>query len=78
MSFAFTPSALTIRIGDTVRWTNLDATAHTATSVSGPESFDTGQLAQNAKGSHTFMHAGSYKYQCINHPFMMATITVTA
>jgi plastocyanin len=78
MSFAFTPSALTIRIGDTVRWTNLDATAHTATSVSGPESFDTGQLAQHETGSHTFTHAGSYSYHCVNHPFMMGTITVTA
>jgi plastocyanin len=75
---AFAPNALTIRVGDTVRWTNMDPIAHTATSTSGPESFDTGQLAQHETGSHTFMHAGNYAYHCLNHPFMMATITVTA
>jgi plastocyanin len=76
--YAFAPNALTIRVGDTARWTNMDPIAHTATSTAGPETFDTGQLAQHATGSHTFMHAGSYAYHCLNHPFMTATITVTA
>jgi plastocyanin len=75
---AFGPSALTIRVGDTVRWTNMDSFPHTATSTSGPESFDTGQLAQHDTGSHTFVHAGSYTYRCLNHAFMTAKITVTA
>jgi plastocyanin len=76
---AFAPSALTIRVGDTVRWTNMDPIPHTATSTSGPESFDTGQLAQHETGSHTFTHAGAYTYHCVNHPLtMMGTITVTA
>jgi plastocyanin len=56
----------------------MDSIPHTATSTSGAESFDTGQLAQHETGSHTFMHAGSYAYHRLNHAFMMATITVTA
>lgn len=75
-SFAFSPSSLAVRIGDTVTWINEDATGHTVTSDSGSElaspSFNAGQMY-----SHTFTKAGSYPYHCAFHPGMKGTIIVS-
>jgi len=45
----FNPDDLTINVGDTITWTNDDNMAHTATSTSGPVSFDSGNMASGAK-----------------------------
>ena len=47
-NFVFDPSSLTINVGDSVSWTNNDGASHTASSTSGPESFDSGTLTGNA------------------------------
>ena len=75
-NFAFAPANLTIAAGDTVTWTNNDQTAHTSTSDNG--AWDSGPLQPGASFSHTFTTAGTFSYHCSIHPFMTATITVTA
>ena len=72
--FAFSPKAVTVTVGDTITWTNSDATAHTATADDG--SFDTGDLDKGDSKSVTFDKAGSFTYYCRFHPFMKATVEV--
>ena len=76
--FAFNPSSMTIDVGDSVTWTNNDGPSHTASSTSGPVSFDSGTLSGGATFTFTFNTAGSYDYRCNIHTSMTATITVVA
>jgi amicyanin len=73
-NFAFSPQTLTIQVGDTVTWTNLDTVQHTATSTSG--AFDTGLLDQNEGYSITFTQPGTFDYLCTPHPSMTGQIVV--
>lgn len=79
--FRFAPPTIEIASGETVTWTNGDATAHTVTAGSEdapePDRFD---LRVDEKGQTvetTFEEAGTYAYYCTLHPFMEGTITVT-
>jgi plastocyanin len=72
--FRFTPSTITIHVGDTVTWTNDGPSAHTATARDG--SFDTGVLQSGQSASHTFTRAGRFSYLCRIHPFMQGTVVV--
>jgi plastocyanin len=74
--FAFSPRTIEIRVGDTIRWTNRDSVAHTATARNG--SFDTGLLADGESGSVRFTTAGTYRYVCTPHPDMTGTVVVRA
>lgn len=74
--FAFSPAELTITVGDSVTWTNLDAVEHTATATDG--SWDTGLLGQGESGSITFTAPGTYDYLCTPHPSMTGRIVVVA
>lgn len=75
-NFAFSPANLTVRVGTTVTWTNRDSDAHTVVSSNGPlhsPTLDTGDTYR-----YTFTKAGTYSYLCSIHPFMLATVQVTA
>ena len=72
--FAFSPRTLEIRVGDSVRWTNRDSIAHSATAQNG--SFDTGLLSDGESGSVRFTAAGTYRYICTPHPDMTGTVVV--
>jgi plastocyanin len=74
--FKFSPSGITVAVGDTVTWSNSGPTGHSATANDG--SFDTGILQKGSSGSHTFTQAGTFSYFCKPHPFMKGTITVAA
>jgi plastocyanin len=69
---SFMPKAMTVKVGDTVQWTNVDDTEHTVTS----EPFDSGSLAQGGTFSYTFDKAGTFDYACTVHPSMSGTINV--
>ena len=73
-NMAFSPSALTIAVGDTVSWTNGDAVAHTVTSNTGNEL--SGSLSPAANYQHIFAAAGNYPYHCAIHPTMTGAVTV--
>jgi plastocyanin len=74
-SFAFSPQTLTVNVGDTVTWTNLDSVAHTVISDVGNE-ISSPSLNQGQSYSHTFVTGGRYTYHCSIHPNMTGTIIV--
>src|SRR5574337_85545 len=61
-NFSFQPSVLTVAVGTTVTWTNLDGATHTVTSRSGV--WDSGSLSQNQEFSFTFTQPGEFDYLC--------------
>lgn len=76
-NFRFTPAAISVRQGTTVTWTNKDDEAHTVFFA-----FDGSKSPLLVNGSNTytktFTTAGTFTYHCTIHPFMTATVTVTA
>ena len=72
--FDFHPMAVTIPVGATVTWKNLDGEPHTVTSADG--AFRSGALDQGDSYSFRFTRPGVYSYLCTIHPRMTATITV--
>src|SRR4051812_18710164 len=73
-NYAFHTQSITINVGDTVRWTNLDPDRHTSTSSDGL--WDSGELAQNGTFAFTFTAPGTFNYYCARHSGMTGTITV--
>src|SRR5712691_13496753 len=73
---AFAPPTITVRVGDTVTWTNRDAFSHTSTSDTG--AWDTGVITAGSSRSFTFTTAGTFAYHCSIHTFMHGTIVVQA
>lgn len=75
VNFGFNPSTLTVKVGDTVTWTNGSGTPHTVTADDG--SLDSGTITAGTPFQRTFSAAGTFSYHCSIHPSMKATITVT-
>src|SRR5215469_12006163 len=73
--FAFQPPSVSINAGDSVRWTDMDNASHTSTSDTGV--WDSGVL-NLTQFSFQFTNAGNYPYHCTTHPFMTASVSVTA
>jgi plastocyanin len=69
---AFQPGTVTIDLGQSVTWVNLDDDEHTATGAA----FDTGILAPGALGTVTFDADGSFPYSCQRHPEMVGRVDV--
>jgi plastocyanin len=76
-NYAFSPAAITVAVGDTVTWTNMDSAPHTVTVSSGPVTFTSPNLQKGDTFSYTFHTAGTYQYYCAVHPDMMGSVTVT-
>jgi plastocyanin len=74
IDFAFDPSSLTVKTGDTVTWTNL-GTAEEGHDVKGGE-LDSPTLHSGEGYSHTFQTAGTFSYICSIHPDMEGTVEV--
>ncbi|MEA2640716.1 MAG: hypothetical protein QOF51_2110 [Chloroflexota bacterium] len=73
-NFSFQPASITVAAGGTVRWTNRDATTHTATSDGG--TFDAGRIASGSSATATFNTRGQFAYHCAIHPTMHGTVNV--
>lgn len=64
----FDPEEITVKVGDTVTWTNDDPFAHTVTYEAGPgEEFDSGNMDGGATFEQTFEEAGTVDYFCELH-----------
>jgi plastocyanin len=72
---AFNPAEVTVKVGDTVTWTNNDSVDHDVTGDDF-ESGDAGGLASGDTFEHTFDEAGTFDYVCTVHPGMEGTVTV--
>ena len=75
----FSPKALTVASGTTVKWTNDDSVNHDVTKTGGPGpkfASGSGNLAQGATYQQTLKTPGTIKYVCTVHPGMTGTITV--
>ncbi len=76
-NFTFNPTALTVKAGTTVTWTNKDDIPHGIASSTNAfaksRALDTDQSF-----SFTFTTPGTYQYFCYVHPHMVGTIVVEA
>ena len=81
-SIAFDPAEITIGVGESVTWTNMDfVIPHTATSGNPGEEdlgsvFRSVRLFQGETFTHTFNEAGEFIYFCEVHPVMMRNAKV--
>lgn len=87
----FSPSVISIRVGDTVTWTNHDREIHNIASGTGITRmefvtssnvgttdglFQSGPLAPGESWSQTFSKAGVFHYFCTIHPWMNGAVVV--
>ena len=75
-NFTFGPKIATVKIGQTVTWTNDDDIPHTV--VATDKSFRSKVLDTGQSFSFTFTKAGQVAYFCSLHPMMTGKVTVTA
>lgn len=73
-NFAFAPATLSVPVGTTVTWTNMDEEPHTV--VAEDNSFHSPGMGSNATFSFTFSNVGTFDYVCSIHPFMHGTVVV--
>jgi plastocyanin len=72
--YFFTPTPVTIAVGDTVRWTNDGPSVHSTTSDTGL--WDSGNMGVGTTYSHTFNSAGTFNYHCKIHASMHGSVVV--
>jgi len=73
---AFNPSAITVKKGTTVSWTNKDSIPHTVTETDGQGGPASAYLNNGASYSFTFNTVGTFHYHCAIHGFT-GTVEVT-
>jgi plastocyanin len=69
---AYNPASVQISTGDTVKWTNMDSSAHTVTG----SIFKSGNIYKGQSYQFQFTKPGTYNYTCTIHPTMKGTVTV--
>lgn len=73
----FVPMNVTVKMGQTVTWTNSDSVAHNVTKEGGPGAdFKSSTLNGGDTFSHTFTAAGKFDYVCTIHPSQTGNVTV--
>ncbi|MDQ3837060.1 MAG: plastocyanin/azurin family copper-binding protein [Thermoproteota archaeon] len=82
---AFQPNPVSVKVGDTITWTNNDSQPHTV--VSGANGTPDGKfdsspnfnplIVPGGTFEHTFTEAGEYPYYCALHPNMVGTVSVS-
>lgn len=68
----FNPAEASIKVGQTVTWTNDGTIQHTATW----DDVDSGGIEPGKTYPRTFDQAGTYRYYCRYHPSKIGTVTV--
>jgi len=74
--FAFWPSTLKVKIGDTIMFQNFDSTAHTATARG--KSWDTGTLRMQQTGEIAVTAGITTHYYCRFHPNMQGKLKIVS
>jgi plastocyanin len=73
-NFKFSPDTVTIKVGQTVTWTNQDSATHSVVALDG--SWKSESLGNGAIYSRTFDTAGTFEYRCGFHANMLGKIIV--
>ena len=74
---SFSPSTLTVSVGDIVRWTNNHSFTHTATSTDTPVAWEDADITPGTTFEITFNNTGEFPYDCAYHSSMTGIITVS-
>ena len=72
-NFVFEPAQLTVKVGQTVTWTNRDDIPHTVVCAG---KFRSKTMDTDGTFTFTFTTAGEYKYFCSLHPHMQGVVKV--
>ena len=72
-NLVISPTEVSAKVGDTIRWVNKDVFAHTATAKNGD--FDV-TLPPKKSATSVLKKAGVIDYYCRYHPNMKATLKV--
>ena len=73
-NFSFSPTALTVKAGTQITWTNGDDIPHTV--VSDGQAFKSKVLGSGEKFTFTAAKPGTYLYSCSIHPNMTGKLVV--
>lgn len=74
--FLYEPATVSIRVGQSVSWTNYDEAPHDAVAFPGKGTWKTPLLKINESASQVFREPGVYPYYCSVHPAMRGTVEV--
>jgi plastocyanin len=74
--FQFSPKDVTVKVGQTITWTNEDTADHNVTADSG-EDFKSKDFGKGGTFEYKADEAGKVAYECTLHPGMKATLTIT-
>jgi plastocyanin len=74
IGFQYRPPNLSVPVGATVTWVNLDVAAHDSAARDGR--WETDLLQREEESVVTFDEPGTWEYYCTIHPYMTATLTV--
>jgi len=72
----FTKKVVTIKAGDSVKFTNQDPFFHNIFSLSEQKTFDLGSYPKGQSKSVKFDKAGTYEVECAIHPNMKMQVKV--
>ena len=72
----FTKKAVTIKSGDSIKFTNEDPFFHNVFSLSDLKTFDLGSYPKGQSKSVKFEKAGTYDVECAIHPNMQMKVKV--
>lgn len=75
--YKFTPAALTIKVGTTVKWNNLERRTTHSVLFTGPGGFESERFFPGESWQRSFDKPGLYPYSCGPHPEMKGLIEVT-
>lgn len=73
--FAFNPSEITIKAGESIVWINQDGVSHSVRGDSGNE-INSPSLSKGESYEHQFNEAGTYDYHCEPHKYMKGKVIV--
>ena len=70
-NIAINPDTLKVKVGSTVKWTNLDSVEHNVTSEGGPQKFASKNFGEGATYEVKLTKPGVIHYECTIHPATM-------
>jgi plastocyanin len=76
-NIAFDPKTTTVKVGQTVTWTNQDDVEHNVVATKGA-TFESSTFGKGGTYRYKATKPGTIQYTCTLHPGMDATLTVTS